>query len=118
MRRAWLAILKDTTLLRLVNLAVRENRDVGTAVARIREFRAEVGVARSGLFPELTANGSVSTNQAVFGAFEPQQFDAFRVTADVQWELDSGDASAGGCRPRAPIWRARRRSTGRRCSRW
>jgi outer membrane protein, multidrug efflux system len=85
---AWLAILKDTTLLRLVSLAVRENRDVRTAVARIREFRAEVGVARSALFPELTANGSVSTNQAVFGAFEPQQFDAFRVTADVQWELD------------------------------
>ena len=25
---AWLAILKDSTLLRLVNLAVRENRDV------------------------------------------------------------------------------------------
>jgi multidrug efflux system outer membrane protein len=85
---AWLAVLKDTTLLRLVNLAVRENRDVQTAVARIREFRAQVGVARSGLFPELSANGSVSTNQAVFGAFEPQQFDAFRVTADLQWELD------------------------------
>jgi outer membrane protein, multidrug efflux system len=85
---AWLAVLKDTTLLRLVNLAVRENRDVQTAVARIREFRAEVGVARSELLPELTANGSVSTNQAVFGAFEPQTFDAFRVTADLQWELD------------------------------
>jgi outer membrane protein, multidrug efflux system len=85
---AWLAVLKDTTLLRLVNLAVRENRDVQTAVARIREFRAQVGIARSELFPELFANGSVSTNQSVFGAFEPQQFDAWRVTADLQWELD------------------------------
>jgi outer membrane protein, multidrug efflux system len=85
---AWLAVLKDTTLLRLVNIAVRENRDVQTAVARIREFRAQVGVARSGLFPELSADGSVSTNQSAFGAFEPARFDAFRVTADVQWELD------------------------------
>ena len=85
---AWLAVLKDTTLLRLVDLAVRENRDVRTAVARIREFRAQVGVARSGLFPELSANGSASTNQSVFGAFEPQRFEAFRVTADLQWELD------------------------------
>jgi multidrug efflux system outer membrane protein len=85
---AWLAVLKDTTLLRLVNLAVGENRDVQTALARIREFRAQVGVARAGLFPELSANGSVSTNQSVFGAFEPQQFEAFRVTADLQWELD------------------------------
>ena len=30
---AWLAILKDSTLLSLVNQAVRENRDVQTAVA-------------------------------------------------------------------------------------
>lgn len=85
---AWLAVLKDTTLLRLVNLAVRENRDVQTAVARIREFRAQVGVARSGLFPQVAATGSVSTNQSVFGAFEPQQFRALRVTADLEWELD------------------------------
>jgi multidrug efflux system outer membrane protein len=85
---AWLAVLRDTTLLRLVNLAVRENRDVQTAVARIREFRAQVGVARSDLFPELSANAAASTNQVALGAFDPVAFDAFRVTADVQWELD------------------------------
>ena len=85
---AWLAVLRDTTLLRLVNLAVRENRDVQTAVARIREFRAQVGIARSGLLPELFATGAVSTNQSAFGAFEPSRFDAWRVAADVQWELD------------------------------
>jgi multidrug efflux system outer membrane protein len=85
---AWLAVLKDSTLLRLVDLAVRENRDVQTAVARIREFRAQVGVARSGLFPELSGNAAASTNQVALGAFEPVAFDAFRVTADVQWELD------------------------------
>ena len=85
---AWLAVLRDTTLLRLVDLAVRENRDVQTAVARIREFRAQVGIARSELFPELFATGAVSTNQSAFGAFEPARFDAWRVAADVQWELD------------------------------
>ena len=85
---AWLAILKDSTLLRLVNLAVRENRDVQTAVARIREFRAQLGVARADLFPELSANASASTNQIALGAFEPVAFDALRVTADLQWELD------------------------------
>ena len=85
---AWLAVLKDSTLLRLVGLAVRENRDVQTAVARIREFRAQVGVARSELFPELSANASASTNQIALGAFEPVGYEALRVTADVQWELD------------------------------
>ncbi|HEY7479748.1 MAG TPA: efflux transporter outer membrane subunit [Gemmatimonadales bacterium] len=85
---AWLAILKDTTLVSLVNQAVRENRDVQTAVARIREFRAELGISRSALFPEIFANASASTNQVAVGAFEPVAFDALRVTADLQWELD------------------------------
>ncbi len=85
---AWLAVLKDSTLVGLVNQAVRENRNVQTAIARIREFRAQVGVSRSGLYPELSANGSASTNQVALGAFEPVAFDALRVTADLQWELD------------------------------
>jgi multidrug efflux system outer membrane protein len=85
---AWLAILKDSTLVSLVNQAVRENRDVQTAVARIREFRAEVGIARSPLYPQITGNAFASTNQVALGAFEPAQFDALRVTADLQWELD------------------------------
>jgi outer membrane protein, multidrug efflux system len=86
--RAWLDLLKDTTLIRLVETAVRQNRDLQVAVARIREFRAEVGVARGPLFPEISANGAASTNQSVFGAFPPQQFDAIRITGDLAWELD------------------------------
>ena len=85
---AWLEVLRDTTLLGLVRAAVTENRDVQTAQARIREYRAQLGVARSGLFPEVTANGSVSTNQVAIGAFTPASYDAYRVTADLQWELD------------------------------
>jgi multidrug efflux system outer membrane protein len=86
--RAWLDLLKDTTLIRLVETAVRQNRDLQVAVARIREFRAEVGVARGPLFPEISANGTASTNQAAFGALPPQQFDAIRITGDLAWELD------------------------------
>ena len=84
----WLEVLRDTTLVSLVRTAVRENRDVQTAQARIREFRAQLGVTRADLLPQLTANGSVSTNQIAIGAFPPVQFDAFRVTADLAWELD------------------------------
>ena len=85
---AWLEVLQDTTLVQLVTAAVVENRDVQSAAARIREFRAELGVARSGLFPELSATASASTNQVALGAFPPQTFDALRLTADLQWELD------------------------------
>jgi multidrug efflux system outer membrane protein len=86
--RAWLDVLQDTTLVRLVETAVRQNRDLRVAIGRIREFRAEVGVARGPLFPEITANASASTNQVAFGAFPPAQFDAIRITGDLAWELD------------------------------
>lgn len=85
---AWLDIFRDSTMVGLVRTALRQNRDLQTAVGRIREFRAEVGIARAPLFPSLTANGSVSTNQVAIGSFAPQSFDAFRVTGDVAWELD------------------------------
>ncbi len=84
----WLRILNDTGLVTLVRTAVRENRDLQTAQARSREFRAQLGVSRADLFPQLSANGSVSTNQVAIGAFAPVQFEAFRVTADLAWELD------------------------------
>jgi multidrug efflux system outer membrane protein len=84
----WLDIFRDSTLVGLVRTALTQNRDLLTAVSRIREFRADVGIARGPLFPSLSANGSVSTNQVAIGSFPPTSFDAFRLTADVAWELD------------------------------
>jgi len=85
---AWLDIFRDSTMVGLVHTALVQNRDLQTAVARIREFRAEVGIAKAPLFPTLTANGSVSTNQVAIGSFPPTSYDAFRITGDVAWELD------------------------------
>jgi multidrug efflux system outer membrane protein len=85
---AWLDIFRDSTMVGLVRTALAQNRDLRTAVARIREFRAEVGIARAPLFPTLTANGSASTNQVAIGSFPPTSYDAFRITGDVAWELD------------------------------
>jgi outer membrane protein, multidrug efflux system len=84
----WLDIFRDSTMVSLVRTALVQNRDLQTAVARIREFRADVGIARAPLFPDLSVNGSVSTNQVAIGSFPPTQYDAFRLTADVAWELD------------------------------
>jgi multidrug efflux system outer membrane protein len=85
---AWLDIFRDSTMVGLVRTALAQNRDLQTAVGRIREFRAQVGVAKAPLFPTLTANGSASTNQVAIGSFPPTSYDAFRVTGDVAWELD------------------------------
>jgi multidrug efflux system outer membrane protein len=58
------------------------------AVARINEFRADVGIARSPLAPSVTLNASESSQQVALGAFPPTAFRAARVTGDLSWELD------------------------------
>jgi multidrug efflux system outer membrane protein len=85
---AWLDIIRDTTLVRLVETALRQNRTVQSAVARIREYRAMAGEARAPWFPTVTANGSVSSQQIALGAFPPVAFHATRFTGDLAWELD------------------------------
>jgi outer membrane protein, multidrug efflux system len=84
----WLDIFRDSTVVRLVRTALAQNRDLQTAFSRIREFRSEVGIARAPLFPTLIADGSVSTNQVAIGSFPPTSYDAYRLTADLAWELD------------------------------
>ncbi len=84
---AWLDVLRDSQLVALVDSAVANNRDLQVAQARVREFRALNGVARSGLFPQLGANGSASTNKVAFGP-NVVKYDAVRITGDLSWELD------------------------------
>ena len=56
--------------------------------ARIREFRAALGVSKAPLVPSLALNGSESSNQVVIGSFPPTAYRAARFTADLTWELD------------------------------
>ncbi|HET7552583.1 MAG TPA: efflux transporter outer membrane subunit [Gemmatimonadaceae bacterium] len=84
---AWLDVLQDSQLVALVDSAVANNRDLRVAQALVREFRALNGVAKSGLFPQLSANGSASTNKVAFGP-NVVKFDAVRITGDLSWELD------------------------------
>jgi multidrug efflux system outer membrane protein len=84
---AWLDILHDTTLDRLVQVALKQNRTVQGAIARIREYRADASSARTEFLPDVSINGTESTNQSAFG---PQVFGyrAARLTGDMSWELD------------------------------
>ena len=83
----WFALLQDTVLRRLVDTAIAENRTVRVAIATIDEFRAEYGVAKAPLFPQLTANGTGGKERVTFGGV-PVTFDLYQVTGNVSWELD------------------------------
>jgi len=85
---AWLDLLRDSTLTRLVGVALRQNRDLAAARARIQVYRAQAGIALSPLFPGVTLNGSESKNQVAFGSAGVLEYPAYRATADLAWELD------------------------------
>jgi multidrug efflux system outer membrane protein len=84
---AWLEVLRDPQLVAFVNEAVVSNRDLQVARDRIREYRAQVVAARSGLFPQITANSYVSKNKVAFGPTVFQYY-AASATANLSWELD------------------------------
>ncbi len=84
---AWLDVLRDSQLVSLVKEAVSNNLDLRAAQSRVREYRAQLGVANAAFLPSVTANGSWSNNKVAFGP-NTVQYKAARATADLSWELD------------------------------
>ncbi len=84
----WFDLLRDPELRKLVETALQQNRDVRVALASIDEFRAQYGVTRGALFPQLSVNGEGGTEKSVFGSLGAFKLDVVSATADLQWELD------------------------------
>ena len=57
----------------LEQTAVSQNRDIQIAIARIREYRADVGVARAPTLPAVTANGAVKGTASSSDRFPPRR---------------------------------------------
>lgn len=69
----WWTLFQDPQLTSLERRVVAQNLDVRTAAVRIAEARAQLGIARASLFPNLNGNGSYTrekaSNEGVFTAF-------------------------------------------------
>ena len=85
---AWLDILRDSSLVRLVDIALRQNRDLQLAQARISEFRAALGVARAPLLPSVTLNGVGEQEPGRARRVSSDVVSRRALTADLAWELD------------------------------
>src|SRR6266851_5778938 len=57
----WWEVFKDEKLQELERTALTQNYDLRDAVARVEAARANLGITRSNQFPNLDANGDVST---------------------------------------------------------
>jgi NodT family efflux transporter outer membrane factor (OMF) lipoprotein len=109
--RTWWTTLNDPTLDRLIERSTLGNLDVKQAVARIRQARAQFGIATGEIAPTVDAQGQVQTsrisNNVSEGTAPPQnRTDTFySLGLDASWEIDlwgrirrnieSADASIG-----------------------
>jgi multidrug efflux system outer membrane protein len=86
----WREIFADDTLRGLIEVAIAQNYDVRVAAARILDARAQVTVARSFQFPDLSASGD-ATYSRIAGDRDPLQLrESFAPNAglDLFFELD------------------------------
>jgi multidrug efflux system outer membrane protein len=90
----WWQVVKDAQLQALVREAIASNLDLRVATARVAEARAQYGIARSFLFPEVGVAGGYSAQQ-VSRLSEPPQGTAAGKTYQnwsagfpISWEID------------------------------
>jgi len=90
----WWEVAKDPQLQALIREAIAHNLDLRTATARVAEARAQYGIARSFLFPEVGVAGGYSAQQ-VSRLSEPPQGTAAGKTYQnwsagfpISWEID------------------------------
>ncbi len=87
---AWWEQFADPVLNDLVTEALRENKDLLIATARIDEFAGKYGFVRSGLFPQVGAGYEVSRqrNSAVTNAVDPVTYNSYSAVLNASWEID------------------------------
>jgi multidrug efflux system outer membrane protein len=90
----WWEVIKDPVLQQLIREAIAHNLDLITATARVTEVRAQYGIAKSFLFPEVGFSGGYSAQQ-VSRLSEPAQATAKGKTYQnwnagftLSWEID------------------------------
>ena len=85
----WWELFQDEQLQELVRIALAENKDLGSALARISEARSQVTVVRANQYPFLDIFGFGGRGKAseivIPGA---STRDNFEVAADLSFELD------------------------------
>jgi NodT family efflux transporter outer membrane factor (OMF) lipoprotein len=92
-RGAWWTIFEDAQLNAMEAKIEDGNQNLKAAFARLEQARASTRIARSGLFPALSANASAarsrsSVNAPDFPAGAPPVGNDFDLQADLSYEID------------------------------
>ena len=89
--RAWWNLITDPNLQALIDEALANSYDARIAAARVEQYRANAGIARSALFPQVSGSGAWVRGRESDYTFPPGDKPVTEVyTAQFQlsWELD------------------------------
>jgi outer membrane protein, multidrug efflux system len=87
----WWTLFKDKELDSLIDRAVRSNKDLKLAQARIREARAQLKIAGSQAYPTVDTSGSytrISQSQNTSTKQAGNDYNLFQAGFDAGWEID------------------------------
>ena len=86
----WWDTFNDSTLTTLIRMAVKNNYNVATALKRIRMASKEIGIARSGYYPDISLSaGWTKDRQSGAIAGTPAINESyFSLGASMNWEID------------------------------
>jgi multidrug efflux system outer membrane protein len=90
----WWEVFRDPVLQELVREALQNNYDLRIAAARVEEARANIGIVRSFLYPQINIQGAGGAQQVSRVTDPPQSFGADRNFQNIllgfglAWELD------------------------------
>jgi multidrug efflux system outer membrane protein len=90
---AWWGQFNDPVLNELIGAALRENRDLRIATARVEEYYGRYGATRADLFPQIGYGGSAGKVQLTEKgpyAFSGtgSQFSSYQANFSASWEID------------------------------
>ena len=87
----WFVRFNDESLVAYVQRAIAANRDLATAVARVEEARALVGVATGGYYPDVALDAAYSRLELSENGLSEApggSLDLYQVGIGVGWEID------------------------------
>jgi len=85
----WWEVYRDDVLRGLIKEALENNYDLVAAAARVEQARAQVGITRSEIFPQVGYEGGAQRARQFFGSTIPNQtFNTFLGAFNVAWEID------------------------------
>ncbi|NOX24571.1 MAG: efflux transporter outer membrane subunit [Deltaproteobacteria bacterium] len=84
----WWTVFNDPLLAELEGEALHGNLDIKTAMSRVREARALMGINRAGLFPSINTSAAASKSRDSFSFTGSGESNLYNVGFDAGWELD------------------------------